>query len=76
MDQAYCDALRFAYEYEKKGEKHYREAAEAATGRGNVPVAGQALQVTQAFSKVYGGMASQNAVEFGSKWNWLGNVGV
>ncbi len=33
MDQAYCDALRFAHEYEKKGEKHYREAAEAATDR-------------------------------------------
>lgn len=31
MDQAYCDALRFAFEYEEKGEKHYREAAGAAT---------------------------------------------
>ena len=33
MDQAYCDALRFAFEYEKNGEKHYREAAEAAKDR-------------------------------------------
>ena len=33
MDQAYCDALRFAFEYEKSGEKHYREAAEAANDR-------------------------------------------
>ena len=28
MDQAYCDALRFAFDYEKKGEEHYREAAD------------------------------------------------
>ncbi len=33
MDQAYCDALRFAYEYEQKGEKHYREAAQQAKDR-------------------------------------------
>lgn len=33
MDQAYCDALRFAFEYEKNGEKHYREAAESAKDR-------------------------------------------
>ena len=31
MDQAYCDALRFAFDYEEKGEKYYREAA-AKTG--------------------------------------------
>ena len=30
MDQAYCDALRFAMEYERKGEEHYRSAAAAA----------------------------------------------
>ncbi len=33
MDLAYCDALRFAFDYEKKGEKHYREAAIAANDR-------------------------------------------
>lgn len=33
MDQAYCDALRFAFDYEKKGESHYREAADKATDR-------------------------------------------
>lgn len=30
MDQAYCDALRFALEYEHKGEQYYREAALSA----------------------------------------------
>jgi rubrerythrin len=33
MDQAYCDALRFAFDYEKKGEEHYRQAAEWATDK-------------------------------------------
>jgi len=27
MDQSYCDALRFAIEYEQQGEAYYREAA-------------------------------------------------
>ncbi len=30
MDQAYCDALRFAIDYEHEGEKYYRQAAEKA----------------------------------------------
>lgn len=30
MDQAYCDALRFAFDYETKGEEHYRKAAAQA----------------------------------------------
>ncbi len=33
MEQAYCDALRFAFDYESKGEKHYREAARNAKDR-------------------------------------------
>lgn len=28
MDQAYCDALRFAVDYERKGEEYYRQASE------------------------------------------------
>lgn len=30
MDQSYCDALRFAIEYERQGEKYYRDAADKA----------------------------------------------
>jgi rubrerythrin len=30
MDQAYCDALRFALEFEKKGEKFYRQSVDRA----------------------------------------------
>ena len=33
MDQSYCDALRFAIEYEEQGEKFYREAAAEARDR-------------------------------------------
>jgi rubrerythrin len=28
MDSAYCDALRMAYEFEREGMKHYRDASE------------------------------------------------
>ena len=30
MEQAYCDALRFAVDYERKGEEYYRQASEKA----------------------------------------------
>lgn len=30
MDQAYCDALRFAIDYERKGEEYYRRAVDKA----------------------------------------------
>ena len=33
MEQAYCDALRFAFEYERKGEEHYRQTAAVAKDR-------------------------------------------
>lgn len=33
MDQAYCDALRFAIDYEKKGEEYYRRTAGETTDK-------------------------------------------